>query len=434
MAAVAVVAPLPLMREGRRIIPLNSRDTIDLPITDLIIDGKLDIYPHVEAKGLLFLQFRRNMLTLAAGPYIGLIPLTPTVSVEVRPKLPIGNLARILDAARGSLSSITGVDRLYLSNDLASNSVLEFLAANLIDALRPVQENGLLKDYVRVTEMTSSPRGKIDLTGTMMNAWSRGLKHKVQAQRFEQTSDVPVNRVLKGALRLVLARMKVSGDHGRQLVAAVNRAYFDMPSSIGDMRGRDFDDAKHLLMARLLPESRAYYNRALEIALLIISNRGISLQEYGSDVMMETFIVNFETMFEDYLRRVLLLRADPNLIRVRDGNHEGKKPLFDDRKEPPAQPDIVISSVATGKKLIAEVKYKERPNRDDYNQAITYAVTYRTDRAILVHQNRPGAPTGLRHIGTMNGIVLDAYAFDLSHANLDAEEQAFANVVLGGVA
>lgn len=434
MAAVVAIADGAPVRNGRRVITLPSRGFMDLPITDLIVDGKLDIYPHVEELGLLFLHLRRNMLTLTAGPFIGLIPLTPTVSIDVKPKLPISNFARVLDAARGSLSAITGVDRLYLSNDLASNSVLEFMAANLLDALRPVHENGLLKDYVRVSETTGSPRGRIDLSSTMTRTWSQGLKHKVVAQRFEQTSDIPVNRLIKTALRTSLARIRPQSDKARELIVALNRAFFDLPSGIGDMTARDFDVAKHMLMAKLLPDTRAYYGRALEIAIMIMSNRGIALQDQGSDVMLDSFIVNFETMFEDYLRRVLQMRADPAQIRVRDGNHEGKKSLFDDKKDPPAQPDIVVSSIATGRKIIAEVKYKEKPKREDYNQAITYAVTYRTDRSILVHQNAPGAPKGLKHIGTMNGIVLDAYAFDLGNEDLDAEEAAFADLILGAVA
>jgi len=432
VADVAGAAPQNDSR-GRRIIVLDSRSTIDLPVTDLIVDGKLDIYPHVEQKGLLFLQFRRNMLTLAAGPYVGLIPLTPEVAVEVRPKLPIGNFARVLDAARGSLSSITGVDRLYLSGVLDSNSVLEFLAANLLDALQPLQENGLIKDYVRVSDITSSPRGRIDPSGTMRHAWSRGQRHRVEAQHFEQTSNVAVNRVLKVALQMLLVKLKFNSQNSKRLTYALNQAYFFMPSMIGDIRKADLENVNHILRSRLLPASRMYYSRALEIALLIISSRGVSLQEHGQDIVLETFIVNFEKMFEDYLLRVLEQRADSTLLRVRSGNFSGKKPLFDDRKEPPAQPDIVISSIATGKKIIAEVKYKEKPNRDDYNQAITYAVTYRSERVILVHQNKPGSPKGLRHIGTMNGIVLDAYAFDLSLADLDHEEDAFANTLLGSI-
>jgi 5-methylcytosine-specific restriction enzyme subunit McrC len=433
MSAVVAIADRGPARNGRRVISLPSRGFVELPITDLIVDGKLDVYPHVEELGVLFLQLRRNVLTLTAGPYIGLIPLTPTVLIDVRPKLPISNFARVLDAARGSLSAITGADRLYLSNDLASNSVLEFVAANLLNALRPVHQNGLLKDYVRVSETTGSPRGRIDLSATMTRTWSRGLKHKVIAQRFEQTSDIPVNRVIKTALRTAVTRIKAQNDTSRELIVALNRAFFDLPTGIGDMSAGDFAIAKHMLMAKLLPDARAYYGRALEIAIMIMSNRGIALQDQGTDVVLDSFIVNFEVMFEDYLRRVLQTRSDPAQVRVRDGNREGKKYLFDDKKDSLAQPDIVVSSIATGKTIIAEVKYKEKPKREDYNQAITYAVAYRANRSILVHQNAPGAGTGLRHIGTMNGIVLDAYAFDLSNVDLAAEESAFANLILSAV-
>ena len=107
----------------------------------------------------------------------------------------------MIDAARRSLNSIAGADRLYLANDLSGGSVLEFLAANLVDALRPIAANGLHKEYVRRSESTSHPRGRIDVAGTM-RGWSRGQFHKVQAQRFEQSSDVPANRLLKEALGL----------------------------------------------------------------------------------------------------------------------------------------------------------------------------------------------------------------------------------------
>jgi len=409
---------------GKTVYRLDSRKSLELNIADLIIDGKLDIYPHVEDRGLLFVQFRRSKLVLSAGPFIGLIPLTPLVSVEVRPKLDVSNLARVLDAARGSLSTISGVDRLYLANELASNSVLEFLAANLLDALHPIQVNGLLKEYVRHSEITSMPSGRIEIAGTMRE-WARGQRHKVRAQRFEQSSNVSPNRLIKAALRSILTRLRMPTEQGRLLISKVNRAYFDLPAAVSEMTPRDFDTCRRMLADNQLPASRAYYTRALEIALLIMSNRGISLQDQGRDVLLETFIVNFEILFEEYLRRSLQQRAGDGL-RVRDGNKEGKKALFDDVRDPPAQPDIVISSVATGKKVIAEVKYKERPNRDDINQAITYAVSYRTDHAVLVHQCPTNAAGGLSHIGTVNGIRLDAYAFDLSNADLIAEENAFA--------
>jgi 5-methylcytosine-specific restriction enzyme subunit McrC len=174
-----------------------------------------------------------------------------------------------------------------------------------------------------------------------------------------------------------------------------------------------------------LPVARSYYYRPIEIALLILSNRAVALQEHGRDVLLETFIINFEELFEEYLRRVLQNRTESEFV-VRDGNHEGKKPLFDDRRDPPAQPDMLVVWRPTNRKVIAEVKYKDKPDRSDINQAITYALSYGTDRAVLVHQCKPGSPGGLKTIGTINGIRIDAYAFDLGATDIDAEEKAFA--------
>jgi 5-methylcytosine-specific restriction enzyme subunit McrC len=163
---------------------------------------------------------------------------------------------------------------------------------------------------------------------------------------------------------------------------------------------------------------------------MMLSSRGISLQHYGNDIALESFIVNFETTFEDYIRNAIGQWSDPSVVQVEDGNVLAKKPLFDDRKDPSAQADIVVSSVATGKKVIAEVKYKDKPNRDDYNQAITYALSYRANRVILVHQNRHGSPKGLRRIGAIGNIVLDAYAFDLAAADLQQEEKLLADCII----
>ena len=75
---------------------------------------------------------------------------------------------------------------------------------------------------------------------------------------------------------------------------------------------------------------------------------------------------------------------------------------------------------------MAEVKYKEKPDRQDINQAITYALSYNTSQAVLVHQSKPGSKTGLSLIGTIRGIRISAYGFDLSVSDLTAEENAFA--------
>lgn len=75
-----------------RILSVASRNSIELPLSDVMSDGHIEVFAEIEAQGLLFLQFRRGKLFVTAGKYIGLIPLTPSISVDVKPKLPVSNL------------------------------------------------------------------------------------------------------------------------------------------------------------------------------------------------------------------------------------------------------------------------------------------------------------------------------------------------------
>jgi 5-methylcytosine-specific restriction enzyme subunit McrC len=410
---------------GRFLVRLESRNSCALNLSDLIVEGRLQVFPHVEEKGLLFVQFRKSKIVLSAGPYIGLIPLTPSILVEVRPKMPVVNLARILDTARNSLASLTDVDRFYKIDNNAGNSVFEFLSANLIDASRPIIVNGLHKDYVSISETTSHPRGRIDLWGTYATYRRRGRPGEAYVNRFEQTSNLSVNRLIKSALELVLTRTGLRSEASRALLRTTKDMYLNFPSTIQPIQPNDITDCREVIQRLSLPAIRSYYYRAIDISLLLLSNRSVSLQERDDDVVLGTFIVNFEELFEDYLRRVLQDRCDSRFW-VRDGNREARKSLFDDRKEPPAQPDIVITDRESRRRLVAEVKYKDRPNRDDINQAITYATSYRAKDVILIHQKGPGRAPGLQKIGTVEGIVLSSYAFDLTTADLEAEEERMA--------
>lgn len=412
--------------DGRILYRLDSRKSLDLSLADVASNGTIEVFPYVEEKGLLFLQFRKRRLVISAGPFIGLIPLTPRILIEVRPKLPIPNLARVLDAAQRSLSTLPGTDRLYLAEHLASNSILEFLAINLIDAIHPVLEGGFLKAYTSKSSLSSHPRGKIEVAGTL-RAWSSGQQHRLATTYHEQTLDIPCNRVLKAAMQVVLQRLTAVNPNKGLVIKAINKNFVQFPSIIGVMKDYDKFVVHDQISRNLISDQKAYYYRALEISLMILSETGISLQNSGSDVTLASFIVNFEDLFEEYLRRVLNEQS-PNGFFVRDGNKDGRRYLFDDSRRHMAQPDIVISA-GEGRTIVAEVKYKEKPNRDDINQAITYAICYRTSRAVLIHQKPPEKRGGLYRIGTMNGIALEGYGFDLGATDLDEEERQFGEVL-----
>lgn len=415
------------------VISLESRGSTEIDLADLISDGRLEIYPYVEDKGLVFVQFRRRKAVISAGAFIGLIPLTPNISVNVKPKLPISNLARVLDVACRSLDMFGKSSRQYLKSQLDSNSVLEFLLANLLVALRDLETNGLYKAYQAHKFRNSQPRGRIEIIPTIRSCLSRGQFHMVASEQFVQTSNLPVNRVIKEALQVALRTLRAMSEGSSQLLRDGNRAYISMPSSIGPMTRADVDLCRAAIEATSLPSARAYYYPALEVALLILSAQGVSLRELGTDVPLQSFIVNFETVFEDYLRNLLASSA-PATLRIDSGNGSGKKSLFDDRREPPAQPDIVLTRLHDGSRLIAEVKYKHKVDRADINQALTYALSYRTKRAVLLHQSKDEQSSGWRHVGTIDGVCLDAYAFNLGRDDLIAEELKFTDRLFGQLA
>lgn len=411
-----------------RVLTVLSRRSIELPLADVMSKGSIEVFAHVEAKGLLALQFRRGRLTITAGKYIGLIPLTPNISIEVRPKLPVKNLARVLDRARASLKSLEKVDRLYREDNNQGATVLEFLLWNLADALEPVRARGLLKEYVRRSEVVSHPRGRINLAETLQTCWSTGKRHKVKSERFEQTSDTAANRLIKHALEVALTALQ----HGRgdpAVLSLANLVHSELPDQISRFRGTDYGAVRRLVQTQALSPLRAYYYRALEIALLILSNRGVSLEVTGNDLEFQAFILDFEAVFEKYLRRVLQARL-PAPIVVQDGNFEGKKALYDDQPTPSAEPDIVMRAGAA-RPLIAEVKYRDRHDRSDVNQAVTYGLSYRSGTVVVIHQSNGKGFSGLHHIGTIRDVAVQAYAFDLDADDLDAEEERFAAAMLG---
>lgn len=183
------------------------------------------------------------------------------------------------------------------------------------------------------------------------------------------------------------------------------------------------------LRRQRIPLMRRYYEKPLRIALTIVASEGVSLVEHGEEVELSSYVVNFDDLFESYLRAVLRSRLENRGLRVLDGNRDGSKRLFDDAKEPQAQPDILIEASETKRRIVADAKYKEKTDRGDLNQAITYALSYRATDAILIHQCLPGKPIGRQRLGSINGMTLHTYGFDLASPDLDGEEQALADSI-----
>ena len=169
----------------------------------------------------------------------------------------------------------------------------------------------------------------------------------------------------------------------------------------------------------------------------------MALEDAEAGVEMPSLLIKMSDVFEAYLRNVLARAATAAGwdLRVLDGNKHApagaaKKNLLDSGVAHAATPDIVLTGGTTRQpdhRLLIEVKYKPaKPtvDRDDLNQTLAYGVSYRTPEVVVAQPRAGGsAVAGLRPLGTLAGMNVSLYVFDLDAADLEDEERRFVQAV-----
>jgi 5-methylcytosine-specific restriction enzyme subunit McrC len=427
----------------RRVFQVSEHQPVQVPLTELLTEGRLDVYPSVTGKGYFGIDLRQNRLVLKAGGYVGLIPLNDRVAIEIRPRVPIRNLTQILRKSRLPIVTLPEQVRLYDVVDVSDPSLLDLFASALLEAVGTVEQLGLLQEYRPRTEATSSPRGRVLMRETLAQQHARGILHKVVSSWSDRCVDNACNRCLKFALWSL--GQQYTAMRGRAGVAAMlarlNRAYHVF-------YGVDLDRSKGFLIDRLvqdptrLPPVRGYYRDALRIAAAIIREQTVLLDPGGSDLRLSSVVINMEDVFEAYLFHSLKEQLQHTQLSVLDGRRlspgYGGKRLFDEPESEPANPDIVVRSQEgeSTTSLVLDAKYKPMsgsPARDDINQVITYAASYRTHHVVVVQPCRQPDQAGVRKVGSIDDLTVWQYGFNLNAADLAMEEQALGEAVLNMV-
>jgi len=410
-------------------------DQVPVSFDDLFVNGQLDLYPEVVGKKYFSFYLKRDSLIFQAGGYVGLIPINDRVILDVRPRVPVRNLERLLQVTNETPVTLNYL-REYPTLTTPAPSLLDILARELLAGISHIEATGLHKEYLRQTQDTSFPRGRI-LMGPTMRHHALGQQHRVTSSWFEHSADTALNRCLKYAVWLLAQRYRAltlrKGQ--RQIIAALNNAW-NLFARVSLDHSRAFMQDVAVLDQSRIPALRDYYGPILRLAVSIIENRGISFEKRGSGVMLPSMIFDFDIVFENYIRLILEDRLEKQLpdYKVLDGNkgapHGAQKPLFDTsvRKEP-AKPDVAVKEINTGAyELVMDAKYKpvKYPDRADIEQVIGYAFSYRAQKAVIVHPKKEGVDPGLFSIGTMQGYEFYNYIFDLAADEPEEEEERFA--------
>lgn len=428
---------------GREIWTVQEHTPSGIPIDKVLEDGRLNVYEQVLTGDFFNIRLQADQLLISARGHLGLIPLNDQVGVLIEPRVPIGNLSRVLEIAKYTPTALEPFKRGYKPSQTAPRDLLPVLARSFLNAVEEVLTNGLFRTYQNVREHTSFPRGRILMGQTLKKHHAKGQTQRAAVSRFERTPDNAPNRLIKYALWFlsqVFQEMESQGGILR-LKARLNQRFQDFRGVALD-HDRAFLSDTYVRNPEQLPRSRDYYEQAIRLGTLLVRSGGIRFDSSHGNIPIASLLIKMSDAFEDYLREVL--RADledDTRLRVLDGNIEGKRgakqPLFTDRQNPEATPDIVIQSSSEEKngeeengevrKAVVEIKYRPTSNlplRRTINQVITYAASYDSPLAIVVNLTEPGTDSSLQEIGTVGSTKLFRYAYSLA-GELEPEEKKF---------
>ncbi len=288
--------------------------------------------------------------------------------VEIRPKLPVANLLYLLGFA-------CRLPPLDLPEAPTSDSIdlQEALAWLYTQALSSALGRGLPKGYVAVDEDELSVRGRIRFTDQVNQR--PGLWLPIAVRRDEFTEDMPVNRLLKAALRRLLhlpfrnPKTPLLLRHWLRVFASVA----DLPPT---RRGQYEAPPLNRLEGHLAP--------ALDLALLIL--RGGSLSPEVGRESAPGLLLDLADLFERFVRESL--RHEFGLSCANFPAAGAGRLHLDRARRIALRPDLLWID-GPNLRLVADVKYKRsadgKGHRSDLYQALAYAVRAGLDRAYLIH-------------------------------------------------
>ncbi|MBT2534609.1 McrC family protein [Arthrobacter sp. ISL-69] len=319
-----------------------------------------------------------GMWTVLPAGTVGAVQIGDLL-VEVKPKqkVGLGRLLFLLGYAGNPgfrPEDVAGIEDTDLFAALG-----ESLARQGLRAL----ECGALNGYVHVEEALRTVRGRIRVGDQMTRRPGMLLPLEVAYDDF--TVDIPENRILRAAIRLMMQVPRLSDDVRWKL------AHLDSK----------LDGVSELRFGASLPawsESRLNerYLPALRLAEIILRN--MSAEAGLGTHSVASFVVNMATVFEDFLTTALIEALD-----TYRGETVGQYPAFLDEAEPNGRSGArvrmlvdIVHTIDREPAMVFDAKYKAAspggsyPNADHY-QMLAYCTALDVSRAWLVYAG-PGNP------------------------------------------
>lgn len=406
-----------LPQQSLRIVDLHEREARVFPREELFNSaGQSLVLPETRSLSAIDLRDVAAGIELRALGLIGYLPLTSSVTLNLRPKFPVANFWEMLKVADESYDRILPVLRAYESANAAAPH--QMLARGFCHYLTKILELGVSRGYYR-EEYRGYYQPKINFASTMAKYLSRGDDVRVVSDIFTFSANLQVNRILKSACIAFLDVMPRGPQWRKErhlLADALNALHRLNPESM---------QVGEQALAWSLPVwvRDAYYG-ALTIYAVLLGHTSVGFAYAAQGCKMPSFLFSLDNIFESFVRNTFRSSLSEHGINVLDGNiprHQSS--LFADNRRFPVKPDLIFRErrnvIALG-----EVKYKPKLDEGDRYQLISHALSIGAPIGVWISPAIEGAGAGLEYVGSMaNGSRFYHYRLNIG-GSLDVTSKA----------
>jgi 5-methylcytosine-specific restriction endonuclease McrBC regulatory subunit McrC len=357
-----LTSPLPLM-QPRETLLLTERNAAEFPLAGEDVD-----YLLTEHRTHLDLQPTRTpgLYRLTPRGHVGTL-LTPHYRLHIRPKMPLANLAYLLE---NEMPNQFDEDRV----EAITGALLpDMLALHLAELMSARAACGLHRDYRERQEQQAYLQGRLDVPAQMR--LPPGRKDRLACRFEEHTVDVPVNQVPRAAAERLLA-CPLLGERPQLALQTALLPFRDVST-------RPVEESQ--IGPEMLTPLTAAYGPLLDLCRIVLE--GLTANHKSGAMSYPAFLLSLERIFEQYCTRHLVkelaTRADgfslqPQLACTPHRLQAGQPALV-------MRPDLMIVQ-NTRPVLVVDMKWKASPLvRTDLYQILAYCATLGCRRGLLIY-------------------------------------------------
>ena len=254
-----------------------------------VFPDEMNFFTHfLEKHGITWRLEQKEASIIALSKSLTGYIKTPRRMINIEPKYKEINLGHILRL----------YNYVYSYNDVQDDELLEInestQSQNIVNSfLRKLQDNisiGILQDYFPIEQNAKFLKGNVDFVSTYKNSL-KSRKYPVKTEVYTLSPNIDINRLIVGALQLI----SQSGQYSLEAVEILG--YYDNVIPITE------NASEFLGSIHFNSKNYRYKKIASEAAMIIDS---LYYDGLKGNVGGESFLVNFDILFEKFVRKILL--------------------------------------------------------------------------------------------------------------------------------